>query len=405
MSRGRGGGRRGDGALPPRLAFAALFAVTLLSMLSVGATLPILPRYVQGPIGAGDIAVGVVTGAFAITGLACRPLAGSFADSRGRKPVLMAGAALMAVASSLYFVPAGVPGLIVARLLLGAGEGMVYTAGAAWVVDIAPIERRGRILGLYGLAIWSGLSFGPPIGEILLRTSSYGFVWAFAIASPLLGAVIATRIPKPDQALRSPERAGGSFWARESFGPGAALALATVGYAALAAFVVLHLDQRGIGHGAEVFTAFAFTVVATRILAGGLPDRIGAARCAAGAAAVEAAGLVTIALAHGPVAAFAGAIAMGAAFSTIFPSLALLVINRVDDDRRGVAMGTFTACFDVGVGLGAPIAGAAAAIGGYGLSFYVAAFAALMAMAVALRLGRLIGHVAPPALSRAEPGG
>ncbi len=45
---------------------------------------------------------------------------------------------------------------------------------------------------------------------------------------------------------------------------------------------------------------------------------------------------------------------MGAAFSTIFPGLALLVINRVDEDRRGVAMGTFTACFDISVGLGAP---------------------------------------------------
>ena len=49
---------------------------------------PILPRYVQGPIGSGDVAVGIVTGAFAITGLACRPLAGSIADRRGRKPIV-----------------------------------------------------------------------------------------------------------------------------------------------------------------------------------------------------------------------------------------------------------------------------------------------------------------------------
>lgn len=382
--------------LPPRLAFAGLFALTLLTMLSVGSTLPILPRYVQGPIGAGDVAVGIVTGAFAVTGLASRPLAGSFADGIGRRPVVIVGALTMAVASALLFVPAGVPGLIFARLLLGAGEGMVYTAGAAWVVDIAPISRRGRIIGLYGLAIWSGLSFGPPIGEILLRISSYDAVWAFAIASPLLGAVIALRMPSPAQERRALEPLRGGLWARESFAPGAALALATTGYAALAAFVVLHLDQRGIGHGAEVFTAFAFTVVATRVLAGGLPDRFGAARCAAGAAAIEAVGLVAIGLAQGPLVAFAGAMAMGAAFSTIFPSLALLVINRVGDDRRGVAMGTFTACFDVGVGLGAPIAGLAAAIGGYGLSFFVAAVGALAAMVVALRLSRSIGHLAPP---------
>ena len=68
-------------------------------------------------------------------------------------------------------------------------------------------------------------------------------------------------------------------------------------------------------------------------------------------------------------------------------------------------MGTFTACFDVGVGLGAPLAGLAAAIGGYGLSFYVAAVAALAAMGVAVALGRSIGHVAPAALRRDAPAG
>lgn len=390
----------GRSQLSPRVAFAALFSVTFLTMLSVGSTLPIMPRYVQGPIGAGDVAVGVVTGAFAITGLACRPLAGAFADSRGRKPVVIAGALVMAVASACYFVPAGVPGLILARLLLGAGEGMVYTAGAAWVVDIAPVDRRGRIIGLYGLAIWGGLSFGAPIGEVLLRAGDYEIVWAFAILSPLIAAAIALRMPKPVQALREPGPARRSLWARESFAPGAALALATFGYAALAGFVVLHLDERGVGHGAEVFTAFALSVVGARLLAGNLPDRFGAARCAAAAAAIEACGLVAVGAATSPGVALAGAVAMGAAFSTIFPSLALLVINRIDDDRRGVAMGTFTACFDIGVGLGAPIAGAAAAIGGYGLSFYVAAGFAVISMALALRLGRLIGHVAPPRSSQ-----
>ena len=382
--------------LSPRVAFAALFSITFLTMLSVGSTLPIMPQYVQGPIGAGDVAVGVVTGAFAITGLACRPLAGSFADSRGRRPVVLVGALLMAVASALYFVPAGVPGLIMARLLLGAGEGMVYTAGAAWIVDIAPVERRGRIIGLYGLAIWGGLSFGAPIGEGLLSLGSYELVWAFAILTPLVAATTVLRLPRPQQAFREAKIAGGSLWARESFAPGASLALATFGYAALAGFVVLHLDEKGVGHGALVFTAFAMSVVAARLLAGNLPDRLGAARCAAGAAAIEAAGLIAVGLSSSVGVALAGAVAMGAAFSTIFPSLALLVINRVDDDRRGVAMGTFTACFDIGVGLGAPIAGAAAAIGGYGASFFVAAGFALIAMGLAIRLGRVIGHVAPP---------
>jgi MFS family permease len=362
---------------PNRAAFAGIFAVTGLGLLSIGATLPVIPRYVQGPIGAGDVAVGVVTGAFAITGLACRPLAGHLADRRGRRRVVIAGSLLTATASALYFVPAGVPGLIVARLFLGAGEGMVYTAGSAWIVDLAPPDRRGRIIGLYGLAIWGGLTLGPPIGELILRASSFELVWAFALAAPLLGGLIAYRIPEAF-APREPEPLGRhNLIAREALAPGLGLSLGTVGYAAVAAFLVLHLDDREIGHGAEVFTAFAATVVAARVLGGWLPDRFGPAPCVVGAGLIEAAGLIAIMLAESLAVAVAGALAMGAAFSLLFPALALAVINQVPEERRGVAMGTFTAFFDLGVGLGAPLAGAAAALGGYPAAFALAAAAAL----------------------------
>src|SRR5919106_3564976 len=168
-------------------AFAGIFAVTMLGLLSIGATLPVLPRYVDGPLDGGNIEIGIVTGAFAITGLAGRPLAGHLADRRGRKRIVIIGALLTAVAGLLYFVPAGVPGLVVARLFLGAGEGMVYTAGSAWIVDMAPRGRRGRLIGLYGLAIWGGLALGPPIGELILHATSFEMVWAFAAGAPLPG--------------------------------------------------------------------------------------------------------------------------------------------------------------------------------------------------------------------------
>ncbi len=358
----------------------------MLGLLSIGATLPVLPRYVKGPIGAGDLAVGVVLGSFAITGLACRPLAGHLADRRGRKRVVIAGAIATAVAGLLYFVPAGVGGLIVARLFLGAGEGMVYTAGSAWVVDLAPADRRGRIIGLYGLAIWGGLSLGPPIGELTLHATSFEGVWAFAAGAPLLGALIALRIPERYQP--HPIRAGEErkLISREALLPGLGLSLSIVGYATVAAFIVLHLDDRGIGHGAAVFTGFAASVVAMRVLGGWLPDRFGSVPCAIGAAVIESAGLVVLALAHSLPEAIAGAIAMGGGFSLLFPSLALVVINRVPEERRGAAMGTFTAFFDLGVGVGSPIAGAAAAIGGYEAAFLLAAGFALGTVVVALSL-------------------
>jgi MFS family permease len=374
-----------DLARRPHAAFAGIFAVTLLALLSVGAVLPVLPVYVRGPIGAGDVAVGVVIGAYAVTGLIGRPVAGRFADRRGRRPVVVAGTLLAALAGLLYMVPAGLPGLIVARLVLGAGEGMVFTAGSAWIVDLAPEGRRGRVIGLYGLAVWTGLSIGPLIGEALLRVSSYELVWAFAAAAPLVGAMVAIRLPDPFRPREPRKRE--PLIAPESLQPGAALALASVGYAAVAGFVVLHLDARGVGHGAAVFGAFAAMVVLTRLVAGNLPDRVGPARCAVAAAGVEAAGLLAIGLAQSLIVALAGALAMGAAFSLLYPSLSLVVVERVGEDRRGAALGTFTAFFDAGVGIGAPLAGAAAAIAGYEGAFVLAAaFALTAAVMVALTL-------------------
>jgi MFS family permease len=378
---------------PAHAAFAGIFDVTLLGLLSIGATLPVLPRYVKGPIGAGDVAVGVVTGAFAITGLACRPLAGWFADARGRRRTVIAGALLTGLGSALYFVPAGVPGLIVARLILGAGEGAVYTAGAAWVVDLAPPDRRGRVIGLYGLAIWGGLSLGPLIGELLLNAADFEVVWAFAAGAPLLGAAIAWRVPEtfrppPDHPPPQLKR----LVAREALRPGFALSLATVGYATMAAFVVLLLESKGYGHGAEVFVGFAATVVTVRLIGGDLPDIAGPRRIATAAGVVEAVGLIMIAVAGSFGVALAGALVMGAAFSLLFPSLALMVIEQVPEDRRGAAMGSFTAFFDLGVGVGGPIAGVAAALGGYQAAFLLAAGFGILAAAWAAR-----GAVARPA--------
>jgi MFS family permease len=363
----------------PGVAFAGVFAVTFCGLLAVGAVLPVLPRYVHGPLDGGNIAVGVVVGSYAVTGLLLRPIAGRLADHRGRRPTVLVGSILVALSGFLYLVPLGIPGLILARLLLGAGEGTVFTAGSAWIVDLAPPERRGRVIGLYGLAVWSALSIGPLIGELLLHASGYTLVWVFAAVMPLFGALVATRLPDPFHPL--PKGEHHPLIAREAVLPGTALALASVGYAAIAAFVVLHLDNRGVGHGAAVFGAFATMVVLTRLVGGDLPDRVGPVRVATAAAAAEALGLATIAVASSLVVALAGALAMGAAFSLLYPSLSLIVVSRIPDTRRGAALGTFTAFFDAGVGLGAPLAGLAAALTDYEGAFLFAAAIALVSMA------------------------
>jgi MFS family permease len=362
----------------PGVAFAGVFIVTFCGLVAVGAVLPVLPRFVHGPLDAGNVAVGLVIGSYAITGLLLRPFAGRLADQRGRKPAVLLGSSLVAVGGFMYLLPLGVLGLVAARLVLGAGEGAVFTAGSAWIVDLAPVERRGRVIGLYGLAVWSGLSIGPLIGELILHASGYTMVWLFAGVAPLIGALVATRLPDPFHPVPAAEDEHHALIEREAVRPGIALALGSIGYATVAAFVVLHLDARGVGHGATVFGAFATMVVLTRLIGGDLPDRVGPVRVAIAAAVVEAIGLTTMALAQSLPVALAGALAMGAAFSLLYPSLSLIVVNRVSDTRRGAALGTFTAFFDAGVGLGAPLAGAAAALTSYEGAFLLSAAIALV---------------------------
>ena len=242
------------------------------------------------------------------------------------------------------------------------------------------------MIGLYGLAIWTGLTLGPPIGVLLQHAGGFDLVWAFAAGAPLLGAAIASRLPESYEAEPDVDR--GPFISREALGPGGTFALSVFGFAAVSAFIILSLDERGIGHGPAVFSVFAATVVVTRLVAGGLPDRIGPARCAVGAALIETVGLVLIGAAQDLGVVILGAIGMGAAFSLLFPSLSLVAINRVGPERRGVAMGTFTAAFDLGMLVGSPTVGAAAALGGYSAAFYVAACASLACATFALSMSR-----------------
>ena len=109
---------------------------------------------------------------------------------------------------------------------------------------------------------------------------------------------------------------------------------------------------------------------------------------ATGAFLAEAVGLVLIGSAQAWWVAGVGAVIMGTGFSLLFPSLALIVMDRAGESARGTAMGAFTAFFDVGVGVGAPLAGAIAALADYPTAFYVAAGCALA--------GALMGRVRPP---------
>jgi MFS family permease len=246
---------------------------------------------------------------------------------------------------------------------------------------LAPPERKGRIVGLYGVHMWLGMSVGAILGTVLMRHSGFAAVWTTCAILPAAGAgVIAlkTAPPKP-QAIKKQ-----SLLPRSVLVPGLTLSAASLGYAGFAVFAALELSDRGVGGGIAAFDAYGFTYVGVRLFLGGWPDRLGPARVAAWSAALEAAGLALVSAATDLPVAIIGGLLMGAGLSLLYPSLALVVLNRTDLAYQGAALGAFTSFWDLGVVAGGPVAGLLVKTAGYRAMFLVLAGCALVSAASSL---------------------
>ncbi|MGC5663751.1 MFS transporter [Micromonospora sp. WMMD723] len=369
----------------PRLAMVGIFGGLFAGYLGLTAVIPVLPAFLRDRHDAGDFTVGLVVTVTAVTALLVRPVAGALADRYGHRTVMLTGALVVGAGGLLYLLPLGVPALVAVRLLLGAGEAALFTAGAVWTVALAPHHRRGQLIGLYGVSMWGGISAGTFLGATLQQVS-FTAVWVLSAAAPLLAAGLVAVVPTPPRT--APTGGGGGLLLRPALLPGVALTLGAAGYAGLAAFVVLHLDARDIGHGVVVLSCFSAVYAGTRLVIGHLPDRLGPRRVAAWCGVGEAVGLAVVAVAPNLPVAVAGSVVMGVGFSLLHPSLALMVMDRTDPARQGAAIGAYTSFWDLGLAVWGPVTGLVAAGFGYPAVFVVGAACALVAAALAVRIGR-----------------
>jgi MFS family permease len=364
-----------------RTALIGPFGGLFFGYVGLTAAIPVLPGFVRDRYDAADFLVGLVVTATALTALLIRPIAGGLADTHGNRIIMQLGALILALGGLAYFLPIGLAGLIVDRLALGVGEAALFTAGAVWIVSLAPHNRRGQLIGLYGVSMWGGISVGTFLGA-LLRDISYSAAWALCAVAPLIGLALISSVPAPPRPAGPRKPAG--LMLRPALTPGLALALAAGGYAALAAFVVLHLQSRGISHGVVVLSCFSAVYAGTRLVIGHLPDRYGPRPVATVCAIVEAIGLLVIALAPNLAVAITGSLVMGVGFSLLHPSLALMVMNRTDKSQQGAALGAYTSFWDLGVAVWGPLGGTVAGVLGYQAVFVVGACGAGISAAMAL---------------------
>src|SRR5688500_16259017 len=100
--------------------------------------LPVLPRFAEGPLGAGPVGIGLAVGANSITALLFQPPAGRLGDIYGRRVLLVGGTALTAVSFAACALADSLPLIVGARLLTGLGEALWFVGAATVVNDLAP---------------------------------------------------------------------------------------------------------------------------------------------------------------------------------------------------------------------------------------------------------------------------
>ena len=373
----------------PRLltpTFLLVMLSTLAYFTAVGAITPTLPRYVEGPLGGGGVEVGAVIGAFALTAVLLRPMAGRLSDKRGRRLLIIGGGLAVGVAIAAYSFSESLPLLIFWRLLTGVGEAFFYVGAATVINDLAPDERRGEALSYFSLALFGGLAIGPISGETILDASSFTAVWIFAGGAALLAGAVGFIVPETRPADAGEVK--GKLVHKAAILPGAVLGTNIWALATFSSFMVLHALDIGMSGGRFVFALNSGVIIAIRLFGARLPDKLGAKRAGSSALITVMAGMLVMGLWAEPMGLYVGTFLYSIGHALAFPALMTLAISRAPASERGSVIGTFTAFFDLSFGIGAVSAGVIADAIGYRGAFVGAAFVAFGGLVLLLGAAR-----------------
>jgi MFS family permease len=383
---------RAMGESSPATTLMPIMIAVLIAFLVIGLALPVLPLHVHQGLGLGTFVVGLVAGSQFTASLISRVWSGHYADSRGAKRAVVAGLLAAAVAGLFYLLSlrfVGTPSisvtiLLFGRALLGGAESFIITGAVTWGLGLVDPRSAGKVIAWIGMAMFAALALGAPLGTTLYATG--GFV-AVAVATVLVPAVTVllvaplSSIP-PQRGVRpSLLKVVGAVWM-----PGLGSAFSSIGFGAMIAFSSLLSAHRGWSPIWLVFSVFAVSLVAARVVFGDTPDRLGGARVALVCVLIEAAGLALVWLAPGRACAALGAALAGFGYSLVYPGLGAEAVRRVPPQSRGLAMGGYTAFLDVALGCGSPALGLIGSAAGLGSVFLASTLVVLGAAVIAARL-------------------
>jgi multidrug resistance protein len=381
-----------------------LFVTAFVDMIGLTMVIPLLPFYATD-FGAGATMIGVLISAFSIAQLAVAPSWGRFSDRYGRRPAILAGLLLTAVAYVLFAFAGSIVALLVSRLIQGTGGGTIGVV-QAYVADASKPKERTKSLGWLSVVTSMGAVAGPAFGSALISVGGRRAPGLAAAVLSVLVAVFAWRFLRESSELRqttshpaaSPQTSRGAILRVLTRWREPAPRLIWIYTIAIGAFygtiqtVPLLLSSRfsvtesNIGY--FIMYLGGMGVLVRSLLLGRMVDRLGEARLSRIGIVILALGLASTGLATGYPLLAAGFTLMPVGTAFIFPCVTGLLSTVVAANERGLYMGvqhTFGGASRVAFPI---LAGFLMDHAGVGVPFWLSAILVLVTLPLTATLAR-----------------
>jgi MFS transporter, Spinster family, sphingosine-1-phosphate transporter len=194
----------------PKIALALLTALNLFNYID-RSVLFAVQEMIKAEFHRSDAAFGLLTSVFFIFYMCAAPFMGPLSVRFSRKSVIIVGALIWSGATLLTAVTHNFAELVVRHTLVGVGEASFVILSPTFIADMFPESQRGRVMGIFYLAIPVGTALGYVIGGFM--GPAYGWRVPFYVgAGPgVLLALLMLLIPEPplgqfDPKEHSPDR-------------------------------------------------------------------------------------------------------------------------------------------------------------------------------------------------------
>ncbi|MDQ0200086.1 DHA2 family efflux MFS transporter permease subunit [Neobacillus ginsengisoli] len=140
----------------------------------------------------------VVTAYMLVLGMLI-PISGWLTDKFGAKKLFLFALITFTIGSALCGVAWNLDSIILFRIVQAIGGALMQPVAMAMIFRIYPPERRGTVMGLFGIAMMAAPAFGPALSGYLVEYWSWRFIFyinvPIGIGAVILGALMMHEFP------------------------------------------------------------------------------------------------------------------------------------------------------------------------------------------------------------------